>query len=98
MELHSVLIVIISTVTGLLAVFGWSHKALRQRIMELEVKLHEKPNYSDARTIMADKLAPLQVEYHSLTRRMDDLRRENLKLNDKIDQILIICTKLTNGK
>ena len=98
MEVKAIFFAIIAAVTGMLGLFGWSHKSLRQRMTEMEIELHKKPNYSDARTIMADKIAPLQVEYHSLTRRLDDLQRENHKINDKMDKLLIICTELAHAK
>jgi len=89
---------IVAAVVTLIGLFGWSHKALRYRLTDLEVQLHKKPNFSDARLIMADKIAPLQVEYQSLTRRIDDIKLENHKLNDKMDKLLVICTQLGYDK
>lgn len=98
MEIKGLYLAIIAAVTGLMGLFGWSHKGLRQRMDHMEMQNHKKPSFSDVRMIMADKIAPLQTEYQSLSRRIDDLRMENNKLNDKIDKLLVICTKLTHDK
>lgn len=104
MDLHSIIITISTLVATLLGIFGWSHKALRQRISEMELELSKRPSHNDLeltkadiRATMVDKIAPIQVEYKALTRRIDDLQRENHKLNDKIDKLLVICTKMVHS-
>lgn len=98
MELHIIIIGAISALVGLLGIFGWSHKSLRQRMDRMELEGHSKPSFSNVRMVMADKLAPLQSEYNSLTTRIEDLKLENHKLNDKVDRLLVICTKLSYAK
>jgi hypothetical protein len=98
MEFKGLMFAIIAAVTGLLGIFGWSHKSLRQRMSEMEMELHKKPSSNEIRLLMADKLAPIQVEYSSLTRRMDDVQAENRKINDKMDKLLVLCSKLVHEK
>lgn len=96
MEAHTIIITIITLTATLLGVFGWSHKALRQRITDMEIELAKRPSHENARLIVEDKLAPFQVSYQALTRRIDDLQRESYKLNDKIDKLLVICTEMVH--
>ena len=98
MEIHPILMSVLAAVGTLLGLFGWSHRALRQRILEMEVELAKKPSLDDTRMLMADKMAPIHVEYNALTRRMDDLKYENHKLNDKIDKVLVLCSKMVHEK
>lgn len=90
--------VVIAAVVGLLGLFGWSHKSIKDRLDLMEVELYKRPNFHDVRDMFKDKMAPFQSEYNSLTRRFDELKAENDKMNEKIDELLIICTKLSNQK
>ena len=98
MEPHTLVISFIAAITALLGIFGWSHKSLRQRITDMEMQSLKNPTFSDVRLIMSDKIAPIQVEYNSIIKTMDELKSENHKLNDKMDRLLVICTKLTHEK
>lgn len=90
--------VVIAAVVGLLGLFGWSHKGLNKRMDKMEVELYKKTSFHDARQMFQDKMAPFQSEYNSLTRRIDEIKQENDKINEKIDELLVICTNLAHKK
>lgn len=96
MELHTIIVGAVATVATLIGLFGWSHKSLRQRLDGMEVKLNHKLDPNEARVLVADKIAPIDVAYQSLSHRINDLQRENHKLNDKIDKLLVICTEMVH--
>ena len=98
MSLEAIVGLVITAALGLLGFLGWSHKSLNKRIDRMEIEVYKKTSFSDARQMFADKMAPIQSEYNSLVRRMDELKTEHHKINDKIDELLVICTKLSNGK
>lgn len=91
MDLQALLITIGGALAGLVA---WLYRLLHKRMDQMEIDVLKRPDRSEIRTLMSDKLAPLQVEYINLSNRMEDLRRENHKINDKVDRLLEICGKL----
>lgn len=88
----------VAAVLGLLGLAGWSHKSLRDSHKNLEIEIFKRPTFRDVRELFTDKMAPIQSEYNSLTRRFDELKQENDKMNVKIDELLLICTRLSNQK
>ena len=82
--------------TAILGFLGWSHKNLKKGMDHMEIELYRRASFSDVRRIIEDKMSPVKVEYTSLARRMDELKTEHHKLNDKIDELLVICTKLAH--
>ena len=89
---------VIAAVVGLLGLFGWSHKSIKQRQDAMEIEVYKRTSFHDVREMFKDKMAPIYSEYNSLTRRFDELKSENDKMNEKIDELLIICTKLAHQK
>lgn len=90
--------VLVAAVVGLLGLAGWSHKSLRDGQKTMEVEIMKRATFRDVREMFTDKMAPIQSEYNALTRRFDELKQENDKMNIKIDELLIICTRLSNQK
>ena len=64
----------------------------------MEIDLHKKPGRAEIRMLMSDKLAPIQVEYQSLSLRIEEIKKENHKINEKMDRLLVICGKLAHDK
>lgn len=85
-----VIIAGVSTVIGLVGLFGWSHKRVSTKIEALELVTAKLLPEHRIRTLIDDKLAPLEREYRSLSRRIDELRASNKHLDHKIDSILEI--------
>lgn len=98
MEIKGLILALLAAFSAIVGLFGWSYKSLRARMYEMEIEVLKRPERSEIRTLMTDKLEPLQVEYRALTNRLDELKRENHKLNDKVDRLLEICTKLAHDK
>ncbi len=98
MTLEAIVGLVITAAIGLLGFLGWSHKSIKSRQDKMEIEIYKRTTFNDAREMFKDKMAPFQSEYNSLTRRFDELKRENDKMNEKIDELLIICTKLSNQK
>ena len=86
-------------VTGGIATFsalGVLHRNLTRKIDLLEIELYKKASFGDVRRTIEDKMSPIKVEYHSLTRRFDELKQENDKMSDKLDELIVICTNLSH--
>lgn len=73
---------------GLVGLFGWSHAALRRKIFEIEKTLSRLSTDEEIRIMVADKLAPIKVEYRALSSRIKDLQDSQKELAHKIDRIL----------
>jgi predicted nuclease with TOPRIM domain len=95
MDLQAVLITVGGALAGLVA---WLYRLLHKRMDQMEIDVLKRPDRSEIRTLMSDKLAPIQVEYHSLNNRLDTLSKDNSRLNDKVDRLLEICTKLAHER
>ncbi len=88
---------IVGAVLGLVSAFGWSHSSLRTRMNQMEEDMHKKLGDQQARILIEDKLAPLHVEYRSLSRRIGEMQGNQKALEVKLDKVLDICRNL-NGK
>lgn len=86
--------VLLGGMTTLVGLFGWSHKSLRTRMDGVELKVHDRPTDQEVRTLVLDKLEPYRVEYLSLSRRMDEVRHQQLELDKKMQRVLEICGRL----
>ena len=75
----------VSTLTGL---FGWSHAGLRKRLELMEQEINKRPKDEEVRLMIADKLAPVKVEYLSLSRRLEDLKDSQKELDHKLEKII----------
>ncbi len=95
---YSAVSVIIAAIVGFLGLHGWSYSSMKSRQDKTDIEVARRPTFRDVRDLFQDKMAPFQSEYTSLTRRFDELKAENDKMNDKIDELLIICTKLAHQK
>ncbi len=71
------------------------YKSLLGRIKALENEMHSKPNFDHMGQEINKSLAPHAVEYRMMSRRLDELKTSQDKLNDKLDKIY---EKLTNGR
>ena len=78
--------ILVSAVLGFLGLFGWSHKRLGQRIEELEKHSRIVLTEDKIRQIIDDKMAPIKVEYRSLSGRLDEIRAMIIRLETKIDK------------
>lgn len=79
---------IIAAVVSLLGFTGWSHKTLSHKIMELETLSLSRLTEHQVRQIISDKLNPLEVEYRSLSLRIDDVRLAQRSLDAKLERII----------
>lgn len=76
----------IGIIATALGVFGWSHATLSKRLSEIEINMHERITEREARLLIADKLAPIEVEYRSFTKRLEDIDHKLERLLDIIYQ------------
>jgi len=88
------LTIIIAAVAGLVGLFGWSHTSIRQRLAEMEQNMSTKPNMDQIRILIGDKLAPHRVEYEELSRRIQEIKKDQENLADKVDKVLKVCLEL----
>lgn len=93
MELHIIWTFIITQVIAIVGLFGWSHRTLRSRLQEMEKELLRRPTESQMRTLIADKLAPQEVEYAALSRRIQELYVNQKELDNKLDKIIQIISR-----
>ena len=98
MEIKMAWMAIIAGITAIAGLFGWSHRGLRNRMTDMEIDLYKKPSRGEIRTLMTDKIRPIEVEYTSLSRRIDELKKEHHKMSDKIDKILVICSRIAHER
>lgn len=78
--------------------FGWSHNGLTKRLTKVEDEIADKPDISEIRLLVEDKLAPQKLELHLMHSSIDDLRASYRALDKKLDKVLDICTRIQNGK
>lgn len=83
----------LAAIISIVGLFGWSHKKLSDKIAIAEEAIRHLLPEHRIRTLIDDKLAPLEREYHSLSRRIDELRASNKHLDQKVDKILQILLK-----
>lgn len=98
MEFKIIWLLLISGITAIAGLLGFSHKILRQKMMELESHLFSKITPEQARTLIADKLEVHKLEYRVLNSRIEELKKEYEILNHKMDRIISICSRLENGR
>jgi hypothetical protein len=95
MELTS-LSFIIASALGLTGLLGWSHKSIKSRLNQIEIELYKRPSFAEVRRTVEDKMSPFRVEYLSLSRRIDEVKTDQHKLNDKLDRLLVICSQIAH--
>jgi len=87
-------IAIIGAIVGVIGLFGWSHKSLAVKIDRLEKDMLKRPNNSEVRTLVSDKLEPYEISYRSLSYRIEELKANQNSLDAKVDRLIEICSKL----
>lgn len=90
------MIAAIAALVGLSGALGFSHQSLRKRMTDMEIELYKRPTFGDSRRLISDKIEPVTVETKSIVRRIDELKAENQSMNEKIDRLLVLCTKLAH--
>ncbi len=93
MTLETIIGIAIAACVGVLGFLG---KSLYNRMDAVELEVYKRTSYGDVRRIVEDKMSPVKVEYMSLARRIDEIKSDQHKLNDKLDRLLVICTKLAH--
>ena len=79
---------IVGAVATLLGITGLSHKNLSSKIMELETTSLSRLTEQQVRQIIEDKLHPIEVEYRSVSSRIDDVRQSQRILETKLERII----------
>lgn len=72
---------------------GWVIKGMKSRIDRMEDAILKKVEEREVRMLISDKLEPHRVEFHSLSRRMDEIREFYKELDNKVDRLLELCKK-----
>lgn len=89
---------LISGILGLVGLFGWSHKTMRERINSLQAQANQRISEPEVRLLIDDKLAPHRVEYIALSQRLGELRDFYRDLDHKLDLVLEICSKIKHDR
>jgi hypothetical protein len=88
MEIKTILFSALGLLAPLVGLFGWSHGAIRRRMEHIEMEVLKRPTDAETRLMITDKLAPIEVEFRALSRRIDELKDANHSLDMKIDKLI----------
>lgn len=104
MDLFS-LFSVIGFCLSILGFFGWSHRALRAKLDEMETEIDKisnavisKPSEEKVRLLINDKMAVAHADISSLSKQLDALSKHQEALNLKLDAVLNICAKIQAGR
>lgn len=78
---------------SVIAVLGWSHRRLSDRLDQLEKELMLRPKEDSIKSLILDKLAPHSVELKLLESRLDEIRNDQKEFDKKLDKIIALFNK-----
>lgn len=87
----------IATIVGAVGLFGWSHRSLLLKIEKLDEENKSRLTEKAIRMLINDRMAPLNVEYANLSLRLTELKESHKELDKKVDQLLYLCSKLSDA-